>query len=135
MIFVAIYTFIRETVKVILESIFGGQSKIVNYAGLITIALFLVVILTIFQVFRACLSSCSDRREEKKIEKIEANIVEKKVEANVLTNIQVEVENEANNSSVNTNRVLNTDSGTRQSDFSTVKRKWCADHPKDSKCR
>jgi hypothetical protein len=36
MIFVAIYTFIRETVSVLLAMIFGPDSKPVKYAGLVT---------------------------------------------------------------------------------------------------
>jgi uncharacterized membrane protein YhiD involved in acid resistance len=135
MIFVAIYQFIRETVKVILESIFGSQSKVVNYAGLITISLVLVLILAIFQVFRACLSSCSDRREEKKIEKIEANITEDKVETKVLVNKKEEISNEVNQANANFADTSRRDSSTRDSNFSTVRRKFCQQHPGDSKCR
>lgn len=79
--------------------------------------------------------ACRSRQEERKIERIQTNIRTSEIEANVLTNTKREVEANAKNASVNVDRTFNTDSGNRDTDFGTVKRKWCADHPNDSKCR
>jgi hypothetical protein len=135
MIFVAIYTFLRETVKVPLELIFGAGSKPVKYAGIITISLVFVAILIIFQTFRACFSSCSDRREEKKIEQLNTNITTGKVETNVLVNKKEEVSNEVTQTNANLADSQHRDSSGRDSDFGSVRRKFCEQHPQDSKCR
>jgi hypothetical protein len=130
MIFVAIYTFIRETVKVLLEMIFGAGSKVANYSGVITVLLIFVVILAVFQGFRACFSSCSDRREEKKIEKLNTNITVDKVETNVLVQEKEVISNEVNKANANFADAEHRDSSTRDSDFSSVRRKFCEQHPK-----
>jgi uncharacterized membrane protein len=135
MIFVAIYTFIRETVKVVLETVFGAGSKPAKYAGFITILLILAVILAVFQGFRACFSSCSDRREEKKVEQLNTNITVDKVETSVLVNKKEEISNETNQANANFADSQHRDSSTRDSNFSTVRRKFCEQHPKDSRCR
>ena len=57
------------------------------------------------------------------------------IEANVLTNQKVEVEKNANQANANLGNVLGTDTGSRDGNFGTVRAKFCADHPDDSKCR
>lgn len=79
--------------------------------------------------------SCRDKRTEEKIEKIKVNAQTAEIEANVLTNQKVEVERNANQANANLDAVLGTDSGNRDGDFGAVKRKFCADHPNDSKCK
>ena len=79
--------------------------------------------------------ACRSRREEQRIERIQANIRTAETEANVLTNIQTEVHTNANNANRDLDRILNTDSRNRNSDFGTVRRRWCEDHANDSKCR
>ncbi len=106
---------------------FPFQVRVVTIAG---VGLLVVLLLVFGQM-----SSCRSRRQEKKIDRIEANIQRSEIEANVLSNtIKVKEEN-ANNTNNDLNRVLGTDSRDRQSDFGTVRRKWCRDHAGDSKCR
>lgn len=79
--------------------------------------------------------SCRDKRTEDKIDKIKVNAQTAEIEANVLTNQKIEVEVNANKANANLDSVLGTDSSNRDTDFGTVKRKWCAEHPNDSKCK
>lgn len=91
--------------------------------------------LIVLAVVLGQIGACRDRREEKKIERIGTNITTSQIEANVLTNTKREVEANAKNASVNVDRTFNTDSGTRDGDFGTVRKRWCEDHPGDSKCK
>jgi hypothetical protein len=100
-----------------------------------TILFAIVGVILLLAIVFGRIGACRSRREEKKIANLQANIKTSEIEANVLTNTQVEVETNANNASANTNSVLNTDSRDRESDFSAVKRRWCEDHPRDSKCQ
>jgi chromosome segregation ATPase len=81
--------------------------------------------LAVFQGFRACFSSCSAAREEKKIEKIEANITDSKAETNVLANQKEVISNEVNQANANFADVQHRDSSTRSTDFGAVRRKFC----------
>ncbi len=90
----------------------------------------LLVLLFIF----GQIGACRTRREERKIERIEANIQQAGTEANVLSNMAGEKEKDATNANSDLDRVLGTDSGDRESDFGTVRDKWCRDHAGDSKC-
>lgn len=117
-----IFTFLSDVWKA-----FPFQVRVISLAG---VGVLLVLLFVFGQM-----SSCSRRREERKIDRIEANIQRSEIEANVLSNtIKVKEEN-ANNTNNDLNRVLGTDSRDRQSDFGTVRRKWCRDHAGDSKCR
>jgi len=99
------------------------------------VMLALVVGLVFLAVILARIDSCRTRRDEQRIEQTKDAIRTSEVEANVLANKQAEVETNANNANSDLNRVLGTDSGNRNADFGTVKRRWCDDHPGDSKCR
>ena len=79
--------------------------------------------------------SCRDKRTEQKIDRIKTNAQSAGVEANVLTNQKQEVEVNANKANANLDAILDTDSSVRDTDFGTVKRKWCTEHPNDSKCK
>ena len=106
---------------------FPFQVRVVTIAG---VGLLVVLLLVFGQM-----SSCRSRRQEKKIDRIEANIQRSEIEANVLSNSFKEAIGNAKNTNTDLDRVLGTDSRSRESDFSTVKRKWCRDHAGDSKCR
>ena len=79
--------------------------------------------------------SCRDKNTEKKIEQLGVNARTSEIEANVLTNQKIEVERNANQANANLDAVLGTDTGNRDGNFGAVKRKFCADHPNDSKCK
>ncbi len=99
------------------------------------IALALIGVLVILLFVLARVDSCRTRRDEQRIERIKSNIVAAEAEANVLTNKQVEVETNVNKTTSDLGNVLGVDSGNRESDFGTVKRRFCEDHPGDSTCR
>lgn len=105
---------------------FPFQVRVMTIAG---IGLLLLLIFVFGQM-----SSCGRRREQKKIERIEANIQQAGTEANVLSNMAGEKEKDATNANSDLDRVLGADSGDRESDFGTVRDKWCRDHAGDSKC-
>ena len=71
----------------------------------------------------------------RQMKQLGVNAKTSEIEANVLTNQKVEVERNANQANANLDAVLGTDSGNRNGDFGAVKRKFCADHPNDSKCK
>lgn len=99
------------------------------------VALALLVGLVFLLVILARVDSCRTKRDEQRIERTRDAIRTAEVEANVLANREIEVETNANNANNNLGNVLGTDSGNRDTDFGTVKRRWCDDHPDDSKCR
>lgn len=103
------------------------QVRVIAFAAIGVIVIFLVVM--------ARIDSCSSRRTEQKIEKTKEQIQKDAIEANVLANQKVEVEINANKANANLGNVLGTDTANRESDFGTVRAKFCADHPNDSKCR
>jgi len=114
----------------LIKDIWGGFSfeiRAIFIAG-IGVLLFLLIVL-------GRIDSCRSRREERKIEQTIANIKTSEIEANVLTNTKQEVEVNANKANANLGNVLGTDSANRESDFGTVRQRWCADHPNDTKCR
>jgi uncharacterized SAM-binding protein YcdF (DUF218 family) len=100
-----------------------------------TILFAIVGVILLLAVVFGQIGACRSRREEKKIANIQANVKTDQVEANVLTNQKVEVQTNANNANADAQRVFSTDSGTRDDSFSSVRRKWCTDHPDDSKCK
>jgi hypothetical protein len=106
---------------------FGFETRMVFVAG--------VGLLLLLAIVLGRIDSCRSRREDRKIDQIQANIKTAEIEANVLTNSSKEVEANANKANANLGNVLGTDSANRESDFGTVRQRWCADHPNDSKCR
>ncbi len=102
------------------------QAKTLAFAG---IGVLIVLIIVFGQI-----GACRTRREERKIEETKTNIQTSQIEANVLENRQQEVEQNANDANGNINAVFGTDSGGRDTDFGTVRAKWCREHPADSKC-
>ena len=114
----------------LLKEIWGNlpfQVRVVTVSG--------IGMLIILMIVLGGIRSCRDKRTEEKIEKIKVNAQTAEIEANVLTNQKAEVEANANKANANLSDVLNTDSGGRDTDFGTVKRKFCEDHPNDSKCK
>lgn len=103
------------------------QVRVIAFAAIGVIVIFLVVM--------ARIDSCSTHREERRIANTKEEIQKDAIEANVLANQKVEVEINANKANANLGNVLGTDTANRESDFGTVRRKFCADHPNDSKCR
>jgi len=99
------------------------------------VMLALVVGLVFLAVILARIDSCRTRRDEQRIEQTKDAIRTSEVEANVLANQKVEVEKNANQANANLGNVLGTDTGSRDGNFGTVRAKFCADHPDDSKCR
>lgn len=86
--------------------------------------------------------SCGREREQRKTAEKKAAINQEKGKVEILSDErekEKENANEAENKSIqaadNFNRVANVDSGERDSDWSAVKRKFCREHPGDSKCR
>lgn len=106
---------------------FGFEMRMVIIAGL-GLMIFLLIVL-------GRIDACRSRGEERKIEQLNTNIKTAEIEANVLSNVNREVEVNANKANANLGNVLGTDSANRESDFGTVRKRWCADHPNDSKCR
>lgn len=113
----------------LIRSIWGGFN-FETRAIFIAVTGGLLLLLIVFGRIEACRSV----REERKTEDVKANIAVREIEANVLTNTRVEVEGNANAANADLGVVLGTDSNKRSDDFGTVKRRWCEDHPGDSKC-
>lgn len=114
----------------LIKDIWGNlpfQVRVMCVAGLGIVIILLVVL--------AQIGSCRDRRREQTIERTKDAIKTAGIEANVLSNKQREVETNVDKANSNLGTVLGTDSGSRDGDFGAVKRRWCDDHPNDSKCR
>lgn len=92
-----------------------------------------VLIIVLIVVGR--IGACRVRQEERKIEETKTKIQTSEIEANVLANREREVQENANNANADAQRTFDADSGSRDGDFSTVRRKWCTDHPDDSNCK
>ena len=114
----------------LIKDIWGNlpfQVRVMCVAGLGIVIILLFVL--------AQIGGCRDRRQQQKIEQTKDAIKTAGIEANVLTNQKVEVEKNANQANANLGNVLGTDTGSRDVNFGTVRAKFCADHPDDSKCR
>lgn len=81
------------------------------------------------------IDSCLQRRQEQKIERLRDEIIRRDVEIRLSENRVEEAVQYANKSNQNADNVLNHDSNSRNSDFGTVRKRWCSEHPADSKCR
>lgn len=100
--------------------------------------LFGIIMLLAFAFY---LSSCQEKREERKDKQNQVEILKEKGKIEVIEdqrkeaiqNNEVKREN-SENANANFKAVINVDSSKRNANFSAVKRKWCADHPSDSKC-
>ena len=99
------------------------------------VLLALAVGMILLLVILARVDSCRTKRTEQTIERTKDAIKTAGIEANVLSNKQREVETNVDKANSNLGTVLGTDSGSRDGDFGAVKRRWCDDHPNDSKCR
>lgn len=103
------------------------QVRVICVAGIGILIILLIVV--------AQIGGCRERRQEQKIEAVKDAIRTAGIEANVLTNQKIEVEKNVNKANADLGNVLNADTGSRDGNFGAVKRRWCDDHPNDSKCR
>lgn len=95
----------------------------------------------VFGIILFQIGSCREKREERKDQQNQVEILKDKGKIEVIENQRQEtIENNeikreiSENANANFNAVINVDSSKRNANFSAVKRKWCADHPADSKC-
>ena len=114
----------------LLKEIWGNLPFQVRVVGVAGVGVLLILLIVLGRI-----GACRQRLEDQKIERLGTNAKTAEIEANMLTNQKVEVEKDVNKANANLDNVLGTDSGNRESGFGTVKRKFCADHPNDSKCR
>lgn|GEM_PF-4570668 len=114
----------------LLRGIWDGLNFETRIVGVAIVGVLLLLLIVFGRI-----SACRDRSREQKIEDIRTNAARHEIEANVLTNQKVEVEKHAIETNANVNAVLGTDTNKRSGDFSTVRQRWCDDHPGDSLCR
>lgn len=100
-------------------------------AAVILIAVACILVLVVI----ARIDSCRSRQQERKVKQIEANLIRGNVEIDAAVNKQMEAKRNADNANTVVDFVFGRDSSTRDSDLSTVKQRWCDDHPNDSKCK
>jgi len=129
-------------VKWLLEKIFGKDSKAAQHAGLIAVFLAFIGVLLIIGGIGAAFQSCGSRRAAEKDKENQEQILRDKIQIENLgeqRNVQLTNNNQAARASeaanANFNAVLRTDTNSRDGDFGAVRRKFCEDHPNDSKCR
>jgi hypothetical protein len=103
-------------------------------AGVLAVILFLWIL--------GFVDSCNGKIWQKKNEELKQEIQQGKGEVKQIeeqrqnANEQIKTaDNKAATSGSNFNSVLNTDSSTRESNWSKTRAKWCQDHQSDSKCR
>lgn len=132
--------FIRETIKVILELIFGPKAA--RYVGAVTVLVIILVVVLIVGGIGAGIQSYRNNQSARKDAKNKDDILRDKGKIEIIgenRNAQIEINTEAakesEKASANFSDVLRTDSSKRDGNFSSARRKWCEDHSGDSKCR
>jgi hypothetical protein len=86
-------------------------------------------------VIVARIDSCRTRQQERKVKQIETNLIRGNVEIEAAVNKLTEAKANAEKANTVVNSEFDRDSSTRDSNFSTVRERWCREHPNDSKCR
>lgn len=116
-----------------------------NFIGFLTanpIFAYLLFGAIIFTLVFGYIGSCRSRIEERKDKQNQVEIQKEKGRIEILeeqrnaaiTNNEAAAE-QSNKANANFDRVLGTDSNQRDGNFSAVRKRWCEDHPADSKCK